>query len=128
LNTEKEPIMAFTDPQSVTVSGTPVSLPRILTGTAVGNFKSSDGNTELTLDPRGTSKRRRNVARLYTKANVTDPITGLVSVQGYMISITVDRPLTGITDAQVEASFAALSTWATATTNANFKKLAAGEN
>jgi hypothetical protein len=45
-----------------------------------------------------------------------------------MISITVDRPLTGITDAQVEASFAALSTWATATTNANFKKLAAGEN
>ncbi len=120
--------MAFTDPQSVTVSGTPVSLPRILTGTSVGSFKSTDGNTELTIDPRGTAKRRRNVARLYTKVNVTDPITGLVSLQGYMISITVDRPLVGVTDAQVEASYVALSSWSTATTNANFKKLAAGEN
>ena len=120
--------MAFNDPQSVTISGTPVSLPRILTGTAVGSFRSADGNTELTLDPRGTAKRRRNVARLYVKKNVTDPYTGLVSIQGYMISITVDRPLTGITDADVDASFSALSTWSTASTNANFKKLAAGEN
>lgn len=120
--------MAFTDPQSVTISGTPVSLPRILTGTAVGNFRSADGNTELTLDPRGTAKRRRNVARLYVKKNVTDPITGLVSVQGYMISITVDRPLTGITDADAEALATALFTWATASTNSNLKKLIAGEN
>jgi hypothetical protein len=128
LNTEKEPFMAFNDPQSITVGGTPVSLPRILTGSAVGDFRSADGNIELTLDPRGTAKRRRNVARLYTKKNVTDPITGLVSVQGFMISITVDRPLTGITDADVEASYVALSSWSTASTNANFKKLAAGEN
>jgi len=120
--------MAFNDPQSITVGGTPVSLPRILTGSAVGDFRSADGSVELTLDPRGTAKRRRNVARLYTKKNVTDPLTGLVSVQGYMISITVDRPLTGITDADVEASYVALSSWSTASTNANFKKLAAGEN
>jgi hypothetical protein len=120
--------VAFNDPQSVTVSGTAVPLPRILTGTSVGSFKASDANTELTLDPRGTAKRRRNVGRLYAKKNVTDPYTGLVSSQGYMVSITVDRPLTGITDADAEALATALFTWATASTNSNLKKLIAGEN
>jgi hypothetical protein len=120
--------VAFNDPQSVTISGSASSLPRILTGTTVGSFKSSDGVTELTLDPRGTAKRRRNVGRLYAKKNVTDPITGLVSQQGYMVSITIDRPLSGITDADGEALATALFTWATASTNSNLKKLIAGEN
>ena len=120
--------MAFNDPQSITISGTTTPLVRILTGTTVGSFKSADGTIELTLDPRGTAKRRRNVARLYVKKNVTDPLTGLVSVQGYMISLTIDRPLSGITDAVVEKAATGLITWNTATSNANLKKLAAGEN
>ncbi len=120
--------MAYSDPQSVTISGTTTPLPRILTGTTVGSFKSGDALIELTVDPRGTAKRRRNVARFYVKENVTDPITGLVSLQGYMFSITIDRPLTGITDAKVEALATAAITWATATSNSNLKKLSAGEN
>ncbi len=120
--------MAFNDPQSITISGTTTPLVRILTGTTVGSFKSADGTIELTLDPRGTAKRRRNVARLYVKKNVTDPLTGLVTVQGYMVSKTFDRPITGITDADIEAAEVALNTWETASTNANLKKLAAGEN
>ncbi len=120
--------MAFTDPQSITLSGTTSPLPRILTGTTVGDFRSGDGNIELTIDPRGTAKRRRNVARFYAKKTVTDPITGLASIQGYMFSITGDRPLTGITDADVEALAAAAIAWATATSNSNLKKLLAGEN
>ncbi len=120
--------MAFNDPQSITIGGTTTPLPRILTGTTVGSFKSNDGTIELTLDPRGTAKRRRNVSRLYVKKNVTDPLTGLITVQGYMVSITVDRPLTGIVDADVEASATALITWNTASTNQNLKKLIAGEN
>jgi hypothetical protein len=120
--------VAFNDPQSVTISGSAVPLPRILTGTTVGSFKSGDAATELTLDPRGTGKRRRNVGRLYAKKNVTDPYSGLITSQGYMVSITVDRPLTGITDADAEALATALFTWATATSNSNLKKLIAGEN
>jgi hypothetical protein len=120
--------VAFIDPQSITIGGTTTPLPRILTGTTVGSFKSADGTIELTLDPRGTAKRRRNVARLYIKENVTDPLTGLITVQGYMVSLTADRPLTGITDAKIEAAATALIGWNTASTNANLKKLAAGEN
>jgi hypothetical protein len=120
--------VAFTDPQSITISGVTTPLVRILTGTTVGTFRSADGSNELTLDPRGTGKRRRNVARLYVKKNVTDPLTGLITVQGYMVSRTFDRPLSGITDADITAASTALNTWETASSNANLNKLAAGEN
>lgn len=120
--------MAFNDPQSLTINTVATPVSRIYTGSVVGQFASADANVQLTVDPRGTSKRRRNVARLYVKKNVTDPITGLVSVQGMMVSITVDRPLTGFTDTEAIDQIASLNTWGTASTNANFKKLAAGEN
>jgi hypothetical protein len=45
-----------------------------------------------------------------------------------MFSLTSDRPLTGVTDAQVEALATAAFTWSTASSNSNLKKLIAGEN
>lgn len=121
--------MAYNDPQSITVGGTATSLPRVLTGTTVGKFISSDAAKELTIDPRGTSRRRRNVARLYTKRSIADPSgTGLQIQVGSMVSITIDRPLTGVTDAQIEAELVELITWATASSNQNLKKLVVGEN
>lgn len=120
--------MAFTDPQSVTISGTAVSHPRVITGTTVGRFVSADANSELTVDPRGTAKRRRNVARLYEKSTAVDPITGLTGQVQDMVSFTIDRPLSGVTDAVIEAHASALIAWLTAGTNANLKKLIAGEN
>jgi len=120
--------MAFTDPQTVTISGSAVSHPRVLTGTVVGRFVSADAASELTVDPRGTAKRRRNVARLYEKSSVVDPLSGLTIQVQDMVSITIDRPLSGVTDAVVEAHATALITWLTANTNANLKKLIVGEN
>lgn len=121
--------MAFTDPQSITVDGTANSLPRILTGTSTGRFLSPDARIELTVDPRGSKSRRRNVARVYTRRSVADPVvpTAQVTVQS-MVSLTIDRPLTGTTDADIEKDAAALVKWLTDGTNANLKKLIAGEN
>jgi hypothetical protein len=121
--------MAYTDPQTVTISGTPITLPRVLTGTTVGRFISADANDELTIDPRGTAKRRRNVARSYKKRSVVDPLgSGLSVIVQDMVSITIDRPSTGVTDAEIEAHATGLITWLTASSNANLKKLIAGEN
>ncbi len=120
--------MAFSDPQSLTIATVATSFPRILTGTTVGTFTTNDAKYELTIDPRGTAKRRRNVVRLYSKKSVTDPGTGLVSEVGFMVSVTFDRPLSGVTDTDIIDSITALNAWGTASTNANFKKLAAGEN
>jgi hypothetical protein len=45
-----------------------------------------------------------------------------------MVSVTIDRPLTGATDADIEKDLLGLIGWLTASTNANLKKLVAGEN
>jgi hypothetical protein len=45
-----------------------------------------------------------------------------------MVSITIDRPQVGVTDAEIEKDLLALIGWLTANTNANLKKLVAGEN
>lgn len=121
--------MAYNDPQAVTIGGTAISLPRVLTGTTLGRFISADAANELTIDPRGTAKRRRNVARLYSKRNAVDPQVPSVTVPVQsMVSITIDRPNAGVADADIEKDLLGLIAWLTANTNANLKKLVVGEN
>jgi len=121
--------MAFTDPQSITVNSVATSLPRVITGTTVGNFVSADAAKVLTLDPRSTSNRKRNVARLNTQRVVTDPLVSTLNTRvSSMVSLTADRPLTGVTDAQIVEEFKELFAWATANSYANLLKFAAGEN
>jgi hypothetical protein len=45
-----------------------------------------------------------------------------------MVSVTIDRPLSGVTDADVGKDIDALIGWLTANSKANQIKLAAGEN
>lgn len=121
--------MAFSDPTSLTNDGTAVSLPRVLTGSTLGRFVAADAAHELTVDPRSTASRRRNVGRYYRRRTITDPVvpTLMTKVQS-MVSITIDRPQVGVTDAEIEKDLLALIGWLTANTNANLKKLVAGEN
>jgi len=120
--------VAFSDPQSVTVNAVARSLPRILNGTKVGTFVTADGITTLTLDPTGTKSRRVAKASVRENVNVTDAQTGLVSVQNHSFTIIANRPMTGISDTVAEQLAAGLITWLTASSNANLKKLLAGEN
>jgi hypothetical protein len=120
--------MAYTDPQSVTVNAVATTYPRVLTGSTVGRFVAPDGASELTIDPRGTAKRRRNVSRFYTKRTATDPGTGLTTTVQDMSSFTIDRGLSGATDQQILDSALGHIKWLTDNTNANLKKLIAGEN
>ncbi len=121
--------MAFTDPQSVTVNAVATSLPRVITGTTVGKFVSADALKEITVDPRGTAKRRRNVVRFYTKRTVVDPLgSGLSTVVQSMVSVTIDRPNSGVTDVEIGQDLDGLVKWLTDATKANQLKLIAGEN
>jgi len=120
--------VAFTDPQSVTVNAVARSLPRFLSGTTVGTFVSADGITKLTIDPNGTKSRRSNKAAIRENVNITDPVTGLTKVDSHSFTIIANRPLTGVSDAVSEQLASAFITWLTANSNANLKKLLAGEN
>jgi hypothetical protein len=121
--------MAYIDPQAITVDAVPYSRPRVITGTTVGKFVAADATRELTIDPRGSAKRRRNVARFFTKRIALDPLgSGLSTQVQSMVSVTIDRPNSGTTDADIEKDLLGLIAWLTANTNANLKKFVAGEN
>lgn len=121
--------MAYSDPTSLTNDGTAVSLPRVMTGTTVGRFVAADAAHEVTIDPRSTAARRRNVARYYRRRTGVDPQVPTLTTQFQsMVSVTIDRPRVGTTDAEIEKDLVALIGWLTANTNANLKKLVAGEN
>lgn len=121
--------MAYNDPQSVTHNAVAVSLPRVITGTTVGRFVAADATMELTVDPRGSAKRRRNVARFYVKRTALDPLgSGLSTTVQSMVSITIDRPNSGVADADINKDIDALIKWLTDNSKANQLKLVAGEN
>lgn len=119
--------MAFSDPQSVTI-GSAISLPR--TGQAIdsGVFTAADGNTVLTVSHQ-RGKRVRRTARIRYDKVVADPIvTGTnlrVSAGAYIV---LDVPTVGFTTAEQVQIITALTTWLTASTNANATKMVGGES
>ncbi len=123
--------MAFSDPQSVTL-GSAISLPRITTGANNADYKSADGGTTLSiLHSRYT---RRGEARIKSLVKVTrrkistDVLTDLKSYIEAPINITIDRPEVGFTEAELLELVTGSSTWLTASTNANAKKILATES
>lgn len=120
--------MAYADPQSVTVGGTAVSLPRTASGVNTGGFSAADANTKLTVSHQYGKRTRRQV-RLDLKKIAPDPLISstniLYSMSAYLV---VDTPVTGYTNAEVVNAIKALTDWLTASTNANATKLVGGEN
>lgn len=120
--------MAFPDPQSVTISGSAVSLPLISREGTSTEYRSGDGATRLTIQHTGT-KRFRRTARITTTKISTDP---LVVAQNVRLSasayVVLDVPVDGYTSAEQTALVAALTKWLTDTTNANTVRLVGGES
>jgi hypothetical protein len=120
--------MAFSDPQSVTVSGSAISLPRTGSGVGAGTFGSNDG--ALSMDVRHTSgKRTRRTIGLVSKKYAEDPARPEQNIPvSATVRLTVDVPPQGYTPADVEAILVGFFANLTASTNANIKKLLGGEN
>lgn len=115
------------DPQSISIGGTASSAARILTGSDLGRFVTPDGAAKLEVQTTRGS-RTRTVARLITNVPSTDPLTGLVVRVGETIAITINRPALGLSDDKVLTDVKAFIAWLTANTDANLKKIIAGEN
>lgn len=121
--------MAFADPQSVTVDGTAVSLNRVFTGKPDGQFVSSDSAYKIELVSSNSKSRISRTARLYNTKTTADPLVGSVNVRvGDMVSLTINRPIDGYSDDEILKQVTGFIAWLQAGTNANLKKLIAGEN
>lgn len=119
--------MAYSDPQSVTI-GSAISLPRTGQGIDTGKFTSADGTTELVVS-HSRGKRVRRTARVNYAKVVADPIvTGTNLRVSASVYIVADVPVNGFTTAEQVQLITALTTWLTASTNANATKLVGGES
>lgn len=120
--------MAFADPQTITIDGTAHSLARTYTGTNMGLFEGPDGTVRTEIIPtNGKSKVR--IARLRNTKITSDPLVTTTNVRVTdVISLNIVRPNDGFTDDEVIKQVTGFFTWLTAGTNANLKKLVAGEN
>lgn len=120
--------MAFPDPQSVTISGTPISLPRVSTGSNLAEYLSADGLVHE-IASHSYGKRTRRVLRLDHSKITSDPFIPAqntkVSMSCYMV---FDLPVAGYTAADAKAVYVGFNSQYTATSHALIDKLLGGES
>lgn len=105
--------MALADPQSVTINGTAISLPRVLTGTEQGKFVAADGLTTVTVDPSISSRSKRQSLRINQRKVMTDPLVSTTNVvKGITVTLNVQRDLDGYSDADAKKVLTGFLTWA----------------
>jgi hypothetical protein len=120
--------MAFTDPQSVTISGTAISLPRVNVGNNGSEYLSSDGLVKLSAS-NAYGRRTRRVLRIDHSKITADPYipaqNAKVSMSNYIV---FDVPVVGYTNTEALAVYAGFKAAFTATSDALITKLLGGES
>lgn len=117
--------MALSDPQSVTVSGTAIPLPRTGLALLEGGFSDSSRQTVLTVQHSST-RRTRHIIKLQKSLIVSDPIIPSQNQNvNYSAHFVIDMPKNGVSTADATALANALILWATP---ANLTKVAGGES
>lgn len=120
--------MSFVDPQSVTVAGTAVSLPRTSVGPNSSAYSSADSTVQMTVS-HSYGRRNRRTIRLSQSKLVADPIVPNQNVRTSMSTyIVVDTPVNGLTVTEQKALVDALVAYLGAGTGAQVTKLLGGEN
>ncbi|DAD51297.1 coat protein [ssRNA phage Esthiorhiza.4_5] len=120
--------MSFTDPQSVTISGTTISLPRTSVGDDESEYSSGDGLTKLSASHQ-YGKRVRRVLRLDTSKLAPDAFRPTENVKVAMSCYMVfDLPPAGYTATEALAVYTGFKNQYTAATDALITKLLGGES
>lgn len=121
--------MALADPQSVTI-GSAISLPRTGSGINAGSFTSADANARLEVSHQfARNLRIRRTVRLTHRKIAADPLAADRNLQYSMTAYVVfDVPEIGYTVSEATQVATGLTTWLTASTNANTVKVLGGES
>jgi hypothetical protein len=120
--------MSFSDPQSITISGTTTPLPRVSTGVGQSVYTSADGLVSLSASSAYGRRTRRNI-RLDLAKITADPF---IPAQNQKLSMSVytvfDLPPVGYTNADALAAWVGYRTALAATSDALISKLLGGES
>lgn len=118
----------FTDPQSVTISGTAISLPRTAAGTNQGGFSSNDGLVTLKVADSYGSKIRRTIELGHRKIAADPLLSGVNNSYNMSAYLVVNTPKVGYTVAEAKAVVDALVAYLAASSGARVTQLLGGEN
>jgi hypothetical protein len=120
--------MSFADPQSITIAGSTISLPRVSTGDGKAEYLSSDGLVKLTAS-NAYGRRTRRVLRVDHSKLTSDPFIPAnnqkVSMSCYLV---FDLPVAGYTNTQAKDVYTGFKTLYTASTDALIDKVLGGES
>lgn len=122
--------MSFADPQSVTISGTPISLPRTSVGDDQSEYTSADGLVqEIASHSLNKGGRTRRLLRIDHSKIAPDPFRPAdnrsVSMSNYIV---FDLPPYGYTAAEALAVYTGFKAQFTATSDLLITKLLGGES
>jgi len=120
--------MAFSDPQSITISAVTTPLPRTSTGTNGSEYTSADGLIKLAANST-YGRRTRRVLRVDHSKITSDPFIPAqntkVSMSNYIV---FDVPVVGYTNAEALAVYTGFKAAFTASSDALISKLLGGES
>lgn len=120
--------MSFTDPVKVKPGESEKECPRVSVGAFESEYLSEDGLTHVKISTQNGS-RKRHMARLDLSKLTTDPFDESKKVEiSSSVYLVLDRPLAGFTNAELKTLVEGLTTFLTASTGANIKKLIASES
>lgn len=120
--------MSFQDPQSVSIAGVAVSLPRVSAGPTSSIYLSNDGLIRMTAS-HNYGKRTRRTLRLEHSKIASDPFASGVNKAYSMTVYQVwDVPTVGYTVPQQKEVSTALNAYLQATSGAIVDRILGGEN
>jgi hypothetical protein len=122
--------MALSDPQSVTLSGTATSLPRVTSGEARSRYSKDDGLLDLQVSHTATGKRKVDTLSLRQSKIVPNPlVAGVSQPEWFQVSISWSKPANGtITPAELKALSDAAIAYAAAGSGSVVTKIIGGEH
>lgn len=119
--------MALSDPQSVTVAGTAITLPRVVSNPMSSTYSDADSGSDFSV--RHDVKRRRRTAIRFDKEKIAaDPLTAVNAKISTSVSIVIDAPLSGFTRTELKDIVLGLAKWCTDGSAANLLKVLGEEH
>jgi hypothetical protein len=122
--------MALADPQSITISGSTIPLPRTFSSGDESAYTSSDGLVKLSVTHNLVKQgRARRLLRIDHSKVASDPFKPSENVKVNMANYVVfDVPPAGYTNTEILAVYTGFKTLFTATSDAVITKLLGGES
>lgn len=120
--------MSFTDPASITISGSTIALPRVSVGDDRSEYTSGDGLTQLVAS-HDYGKRIRRMVRINTSKMAPDAFRPSENTKVSMsVYLVFDLPTAGYTPTEAKAVYDGHAAMLAAGSSAMVTKLLGGES